>query len=68
MTTPTVTAWAIKAPDGQIVYLSMSKYDAIDLACGCRPFFLNGPAAYWEKRKEEGWRCVPVYITEAMPE
>ena len=58
MTAPTITAWAIKAPDsfgGQIdpVCVRASRQDAIDSSGG-----------NWKWASEQGYRCVRVQIIE----
>ena len=55
-----ITAWAIKAPDGEIYEVAKHKSTVIDN-------LFDAPSD-WQKAYDAGYRCVQVHITEAVPE
>lgn len=57
MTAPAVTAWAIKAPDGEI------SLPSIRLDAGASKETVGGWGTWWEM-ESDGYRCVKVHITE----
>lgn len=61
MTPAPIRAWAIKAPSGIFLCVSDSGDKVNTMA---RKIMGKSARVLWE----EGYRCVPVHITEAVPE